>query len=91
MDKSQQILFLSLYKPVHHQLCKFCRAISGNKEDAKDLMNDTILKVIEHFDTIHKIDSFKWYMFRSAINLNKMKIRRKKLHAEFDDRDPLFC
>lgn len=87
MNDTQQIQFMSLYEPVHHQLSKFCRAISGNKEDAEDLMNDTIVSVIEHMDKINNKDSFKWYLFKTASNLNRMKFRRSKFRAEFDEKE----
>jgi RNA polymerase sigma-70 factor, ECF subfamily len=76
--------FLRLYEPIHLQLSKFCRAMSGNTEDAKDLLNDTILNILESFDNIKDKAVFKSYIFSVASNLYKKKIRRLKFNAEFN-------
>jgi RNA polymerase sigma-70 factor, ECF subfamily len=77
--------FLELYEPIHKQLTRFCRAISGNIEDAEDLVNDTILNAIESFDKIKDKSAFKSYVFSIASNLNKKKFRRLKFNAEFNE------
>ena len=85
MKNSNQIEFLQLYDPVHKQLSKFCRAIAGNREDAKDLINDTILNVLEGFDKIKDKSAFKSYIFSTASHLHKKKIRRLKFNADFNE------
>ncbi|MDC0584393.1 RNA polymerase sigma factor [Bacteroidales bacterium] len=77
--------FIKHYEPIHEPFCRFCRAITGNSDDAEDLIQDTILNVIEGFDKIKDTDSFKSYLFSTASNLNKMKLRRQKFKAEFTD------
>lgn len=79
--------FLKHYEPIHNQLYKFCRAIAGNHEDAEDLIQDTILNVIERFDKIKDIAVFKSYVFSVASNLHKMKQRRKKFKASFNEEE----
>jgi RNA polymerase sigma-70 factor (ECF subfamily) len=73
-----QAEFLELYQPIHSQLTRYCRAISGNTEDAKDLMNDTLLNAFENFNMIRNKSAFKSYLFSIASNLNKKRIRRLK-------------
>lgn len=85
MENSNQIEFLRLYEPVHKQLSKFCRAISGNREDAKDLINDTILNALESFNKIKDKSAFKSYLFSIASHLQKKKIRRLKFNADFNE------
>jgi RNA polymerase sigma-70 factor (ECF subfamily) len=77
--------FIELYEPIHAQLTRFCRAISGNTEDAKDLVNDTVLNAIESFDRIKDKSAFKSYMFSIASNLSKKKFRRSKFNAAFNE------
>ncbi len=85
MEHSKQNQFLELYEPVHKQLSKYCRAISGNADDAKDLMNDAILVALENFDNIKDKDAFKSYIFSIASNLNKMRFRKSKFKAHFNE------
>lgn len=79
--------FLSNYEPIHEGFCKYCRAISGNSEDAKDLVQDSILTVLDGFHKIKEKASFKSYMFSVASNLNKMRRRRAKVKTDFTKRE----
>jgi RNA polymerase sigma-70 factor (ECF subfamily) len=75
--------FIALYEPVHDQFCRYCRAIAGNTEDAEDLIQDTILNALVSFDKIRDKSAFKAYLFGVAANLNKMKLRKRKVNLEF--------
>lgn len=87
MDAQNKIEFLRLYEPVHNQLSKFCRAISGNTEDGEDLLQDTVLNSLEGFHKIKDRSVFKSYLFSIASNLNKMKLRRLKFRTELSDEE----
>ena len=87
MKDSDRKSFLELYEPVHPKLSKFCRVISGNVEDAEDLLNDTVLNAMENFGKLRKVDAFKAYVFSIASNINKKRIRRKKFRAEFNEKE----
>ncbi|MBN1184723.1 MAG: RNA polymerase sigma factor [Bacteroidales bacterium] len=79
--------FLKLYEPVHGPFSRFCRALSGNAMDAEDLLQDTVLNMLENFGKIKDKSAFKAYMFSVASNLYKMKMRRSKFRAEFNDKE----
>jgi RNA polymerase sigma factor (sigma-70 family) len=85
LDTDNKIEFLTLYEPVHFQLSKFCRAISGNSEDGEDLLQDTILNCLEGFNKIKDKKLFKSYLFSVARNLQRMRQRRLKFTAKFSD------
>jgi RNA polymerase sigma-70 factor (ECF subfamily) len=87
VEKNNKLEFLNHYEPVHNQLYKFCRAISGNTEDAEDLMQDTLLNVFERFNEIKDLSVFKSYVFSVASNLHKMKLRRNKFKASFNEEE----
>jgi RNA polymerase sigma-70 factor (ECF subfamily) len=87
VEKNNKVEFLKYYEPVHNQLFKYCRAISGNTEDAEDLIQDTILNVLEGFEKIKDLSVFKSYVFSVASNLHKMKQRRNKFKASFNDEE----
>lgn len=84
MKDSTKTEFLSYYEPHHPSLFRFCRAISGNPADAEDLIQDTILSVMENFEKIKDRSAFKTYLFSVASNLHKMRLRRKKFKGEFN-------
>lgn len=77
--------FIKLYEPIHKQFYGFCRAISGNIDDAEDLLQDSILNVIEGFEKIRDKSAFKSYLYSVASNLHKMRIRRLKFKAKFNE------
>ena len=79
--------FLKYYEPIHKQFSRFCRAITGSAEDAEDLIQDTILNVPESFNKIWGLSVFKSYLIRVASNLIKMKQRRKKFSANFNEKE----
>jgi len=85
VEKPKNTEFIKHYEPIHDQFCKYCRAISGNPEDTEDLIQDTILNVLESFEKIRDKSLFKPYLFKVAGNLHKMKRRRLKFKAEFND------
>ena len=85
VEKNKQQIYLKLYEPVHSHLSRFCRAIAGNAADAEDLMNDTVLVSIEDFEKLRDHAAFKSYLFGIASNLNRMRFRRKKFRAEFNE------
>jgi RNA polymerase sigma-70 factor (ECF subfamily) len=85
VEEAKQINFLELYEPIHTQFSRFCRAIAGNKEDAEDLMNDAILIVLDNMNRLKDINMFKSYLFSIASNQNKMRNRRAKFRASFND------
>jgi RNA polymerase sigma-70 factor (ECF subfamily) len=79
--------FLKLYTPVHEPLYRFCRAISGNKEDAEDLIHDTVLTAFESMEKLKDTNAFRSYIFSIASNLNKIRFRRSKFRSEFDEKE----
>ncbi len=83
MNTKNQNKFLELYEPIHNQFCRFCRSIAGNKDDSEDLIQDTILNVMEGLDKIREQAAFKSYLFSVACNLNKMRLRQSKFKASF--------
>jgi len=83
VNTKNQDKFLELYEPNHEQFCRFCRAIAGNITDSEDLIQDTILNVMEGFDKIRERAAFKSYLYSVASNLNKMRLRRNKFKTSF--------
>jgi RNA polymerase sigma-70 factor (ECF subfamily) len=83
-DKREEY-FMSLYKPIHSSLGKYCIGITGNRYDSEDLMNDTVLSIYKNLDKIKNKEAFKAYAFKTARNLYKMSKRRNKFQAVYDE------
>ena len=82
-SKDKQIQFIALYGPNHTRLSRFCRAISRDNEEAKDLLSETALRAYENFGTLRKPESFVYYLFGMASRLHRKKTRRLKFRGVF--------
>ena len=56
---------------IQDQLESYLYRLSANREDAKDLLQDTYLKVKQKIDTFKGQSSFKTWVFAIATNLAK--------------------
>lgn len=78
---------MEMYTPCHQAFSRYCRGITGNREDARDLAGETILIVFENLDRIRKKDSFKAYLFGVARRLRLNQVRRNKFRSEYIEKD----
>lgn len=76
LTDNQREEFMELYGPLHNRLSRFIQSMVWNREDARDLLSETILKTYEKFDTIRNKESLLYFMFTVAANLIK-KYRHK--------------
>jgi RNA polymerase sigma-70 factor, ECF subfamily len=77
-ERTRQEEFLSMYEPVQQRISNYCRVITCNNENAKDLLSETILSVYTNFDKIRNKDLFIYYLFGTASRLFKKYLRKKK-------------
>jgi RNA polymerase sigma-70 factor, ECF subfamily len=73
--------FEELFLDVHDRLYRALYFITGSSADAEELMQDAFLKLWERWDWIGKIDDPVAYLFRSALNGFRMRIRRTRMAA----------
>ncbi len=86
-DDSKQKVFMEMYTPCHQAFSRYCRGITGNREDARDLAGETILVVFENLDKLRKKDSFKAYLFGVARRLRLNQVRRNKFRSEYNEKE----
>jgi RNA polymerase sigma-70 factor (ECF subfamily) len=84
IQKNKQQVFMDLYKPAHEKVYRFVKTLIWDKEEAKDIVNETALIAFEKFETIKNKDLFVAYLFGIASNLCKKNYRIKKIKAVFD-------
>jgi RNA polymerase sigma factor (sigma-70 family) len=73
--------FEELFLDVHDRLYRALYFITGSSADAEELMQDAFLKLWERWDRIDKIEDPVAYLFRSALNGFRMRIRRTRMAA----------
>jgi RNA polymerase sigma-70 factor (ECF subfamily) len=84
LDEEQR-RFLELLEPIRPGLARYCRAITTDRETARDLASETILIAYEHFATMSGDEkSFSSYLFTTATRLHKRWRWRAKRKAAYD-------
>ena len=73
--------FEELFLDVHDRLYRALYFITGNSADAEELMQEAFLKLWERWDRIDEIDDPVAYLFRSALNGFRMRLRRTRMAA----------
>ena len=82
---SNQQKFLELFEPNKMKLWRFCLSISRSRDNAKDLLQDTIEAAFKQFDDVKSEQAFLSYLFTIASRINYKQINRLKKLAEIDD------
>ena len=75
-DKQKQ--FMEIYTPIHKDFVRFCEAQARNITNHEDLINESILKVYQAWDSIQKKDALLFFLFRTAKHVLLNIIRKKK-------------
>lgn len=68
--------FDTFFEEEHERLFKALYFVTGNRQDAEELMQDAFLKLWERWDQIHRINDPTAYLFRVALNGFRMRRRR---------------
>lgn len=82
-NHTKQADFLAVFEPLRPRLSAYIYALVRNREEARDLMSDTILLAYERFDGVRNRDSFVFFLFTIARRLYHRSERRKKLFSVF--------
>lgn len=77
---------MEMYTPCHQAFTGYCRGLTGNREDARDLAGEAVLIVFENLEKLRKKDSFKAYLFGVARRLRLHQYRRGKFRGEYDEK-----
>jgi RNA polymerase sigma-70 factor (ECF subfamily) len=64
--REKQERFECLLTPIWNQLARYCHAVAGEHEAARDLMSETLLLAFQHFHQLRNEATFKSYLFRIA-------------------------
>ena len=68
--------FDTFFLEEHSRLFKALYFVTGNRQDAEELMQEAFMKLWERWDEIGRIDDPTGYLFRVALNGFRMRRRR---------------
>ena len=83
--KDRQERFLALLLPVRNRLVHFARAMTRHREEADDLVGDTILAALERFDQIRGHEAFLSYLFTIAVRIHRRRRWRGRLFGSYNE------
>lgn len=75
---AKQELFMKLYNPVEGNLSAFCFAKTRNRDDAKELVSETVLCAYENLHTLKAEKAFLSFLFTIASNINKVRYKNNQ-------------
>jgi RNA polymerase sigma factor (sigma-70 family) len=73
--------FRMFFEEEHGRLFKTLYFVTGDRADAADLMQEAFAKLWERWDTIDRIDDPTAYLFKVALNGNRMRLRAARRAA----------
>jgi RNA polymerase sigma-70 factor (ECF subfamily) len=68
--------FEPFFEAEHRRLLRALYLITGNAEEAEDLMQEAFLKVWEGWDRVRRMDDPTGYLYRTAMNTFRSGMRR---------------
>src|SRR6266487_6210404 len=74
--------FRTFFEEEHGPLFKTLYFVTGNRTEAADLMQEAFAKLWERWDTIDRIDDPTAYLFKVALNGNRMRLRAARRAAK---------
>lgn len=78
-------IFLDLFTPHKAKLWRFCLSVSKTRENAQDLLQDTIETAYRQFDKLNAEIAFLSYLFTVASRLNYKNFKNPNQICELDE------
>ena len=88
--KTDPLTFEAFYRSVQHPLFGALCVITGNRTDAEDISQEAFLRVWERWERVAEMDNPEAFLFRTAMNVLRNRLRRARLGLGRDigSRDP---
>jgi RNA polymerase sigma-70 factor (sigma-E family) len=73
--------FREFYEAQHERLGRALFLLTRSSHEAEDLAQEALVRVYERWDRVRTMDSPVGYLFRTAMNLNRNRLRRMSVAA----------
>jgi RNA polymerase sigma factor (sigma-70 family) len=74
--------FESFFRAEYRSLCQALLLLVGDAFEAEEIAQETMTRVLEHWDRVATMDSPAGYAYRTAVNLQRKRIRRLAVLAK---------
>lgn len=83
--------FERFFAAERNRLVRACLLLTGSVHEAEDLAQEALSRVLERWDEVSRMDSPAGYLYRTAMNVERKRIRRVAVAARHvirgDERD----
>lgn len=83
--KAKQERFMNLLRPYHKRLERFALTMTRNREDAKDVVGETVLLAYEHLETLRNDDAFIGFLFTIASRVAQKRMFKRREDTATDE------
>jgi RNA polymerase sigma factor (sigma-70 family) len=73
--------FESFFRDEYGHLCEALYLLTRDPFEAEELAQETMTRVLERWDRVRRMDSPVGYAYRTALNLNRKRLRRIAVRA----------
>ncbi len=81
--------FRLFFQDEYARLARALFVLTANRTEAEELTQEAMVRVYEHWDRVGLMDSPAGYLYRTALNLHRSKLRRIATRAR--SRAPRMC
>src|SRR4029453_1460200 len=80
--EAEQAGFGGFFRAEYETLLRAIYLISGSRDEAEELAQDTFVKAYERWDRVGEMDNPAGYLYRTAVNKRRSVARRLRLAAQ---------
>ena len=89
----ETLAFETFFRGEYPQLCRALVLLVGDVFEAEELAQEAMTRVLERWDRVRELDSPTGYVYRTAMNLQRKRIRRlavraRRVFADVPTNDP---
>lgn len=83
--QSFDAFYIALFAPLFRSML----LLSGNRAEAEDLTHEAFVRVLERWESVSRMEAPNAYLFRTALNLERNRLRRalRRARRAPEDRD----
>jgi RNA polymerase sigma-70 factor (sigma-E family) len=80
--------FEEFFRSTYSRLARGLLLLTGERSEAEELAQEAMVRVFERWERVREMDSPEGYVYRTALNVNRKRLRRAAVAARLRLRDP---
>lgn len=73
--------FEEFFEAQYERLCRALYLVTGDPVEAEDVAQEALVRLYERWERVRSLDSSAGYLFRTALNLHRSRLRRLAVRA----------